>query len=185
MIFSNVRKELPVAQRLRGQNHFNASPNKYKNKSNYARNIDRESVSIRKLLRWVLLASEHAPASPTCTASPLARTSPFTATLQNSRCRERITFPIRKFFRSDVESIESVGAVGAVLHNIGCTRHSLSKLNSALVGTIFRGGLLPIRQVFRRLCLCGSRCDRGSCRLPSDSGETLSFCDSARKSLIS
>ena len=114
MIFSNVRKEMPVAQRLRGQNHFTASPNKYRNKSNNARNIDRESVSIIKLLRWVLLASEHAPASPTCTASPLARTSPFTATLQNSRCRERITFPIRKFFRSDVESIESVGAVGAV-----------------------------------------------------------------------
>ena len=85
--------------------------------------------------------------------------------LQNSRCRESITFPIRKFFRTDVECIDSVGAVGAVLHNIGCTRHSLSKLNSALVGTIFRGGLLPIRQVFRRLCLCGSRCGRGSRRL--------------------
>ena len=97
---------------------FNASPKKYRNKSNNARNIDRESVSIRKLLRWVLLASEHAPASPTCTASPLARTSPFTATLQNSRCRERITFPIRKFFRSDVESIESVGAVGAVFEEV-------------------------------------------------------------------
>ena len=40
MIFSNVRKELPVAQRLRGQNHFNASPNKYRNKSNNPRNID-------------------------------------------------------------------------------------------------------------------------------------------------
>ena len=50
MIFSNVRKELPGAQRLRGQNHFNASPNKYKNKSNYTRNIDRESVSIWKFL---------------------------------------------------------------------------------------------------------------------------------------
>ena len=35
--------------------------------------------------------------------------------LQNSRCRESITFPIRKFFRSDVECIESVGAVGAML----------------------------------------------------------------------
>ena len=64
MIFSNVRKELPGAQRLRGQNHFNASPNKYKNKSNNARNIDRESISI-----W-------------------------------------------KFFRSDVECIKRVGAVG-------------------------------------------------------------------------
>ena len=117
MIFWNVRQELPGAQRLRGQNHFNASPNKYKNKSNYTRNIDRESVSI-----W-------------------------------------------KFLAADVESIESVGAIGAVLHNIGCTRHSLSKLNSALVGTIFRGGLLRSRQVFRRLCPCGSRCGRGSHRL--------------------
>ena len=50
MIFSNVRKELPVAQHLRGQNHFNASPNMYRNKSNNPRNIDRESVSIRKFL---------------------------------------------------------------------------------------------------------------------------------------
>ena len=66
MIFSNVRKELPVAQRLRGQNNFNASPNKYRNKSNNARNIDRKRVAIRK------------------------------------------------FFRSDVERIERVGAVGAV-----------------------------------------------------------------------
>ena len=133
--------------------------------SQNARNIHAESVSIRKFLRWVLLASERAPASPTSTASPLARAPPFTAMLQNSRCRESITFPIRKFFRSDVECIESVGAVGAVLHNIGCTRHCLSKLNSALVGTIFRGGLLPIRQVFRRLCPCGSRCGRGLRRL--------------------
>ena len=30
MIFSNVRKELPGAQRLRGQNHFNASLKKYR-----------------------------------------------------------------------------------------------------------------------------------------------------------
>ena len=74
--------------------------------SQYARNIHAESVAIWKFLRWVLLASEHAPASPTSTASPLARASPFTATLQNSRCRERITFPIRKFFRSDVECIK-------------------------------------------------------------------------------
>ena len=29
MIFSNVRKELPGAQRLRGQNHSNASPKRY------------------------------------------------------------------------------------------------------------------------------------------------------------
>ena len=70
MIFSNVRKELPVAQRLRGQNHFNASPNKYKNKSNYTRNIDRESIAI-----W-------------------------------------------KFLAADVESIESVGAVGAVFEEV-------------------------------------------------------------------
>ena len=41
----------------------------------------------------------------------------------------------REFLAADVECIESVGAIGAVLHNIGCTRHSLSKLNSALVGT--------------------------------------------------
>ena len=137
MIFLNVRKELPIAQRLRGQNHFNASPNKYRNKSNNPRNIDRESVTV-----W-------------------------------------------KFFCTDVEGIKRICSVGAVLHNIGCTRHSLSKLNFALVGTIFRGGLLPIRQVFRRLCLFGNRCGRGSRRLPSDSGEILSFCDSARKSLIS
>ena len=47
--------------------------------SQNARNIHAESVSIRKFLRWVLLASERAPASPTSTASPLARASPFTA----------------------------------------------------------------------------------------------------------
>ena len=75
--------------------------------SQNARNIHAESVAIRKFLRWVLLASERAPASPTSTASPLARAPPFTAMLQNSRCRESITFPIRKFFRSDVERIES------------------------------------------------------------------------------
>ena len=129
--------------------------------SQNARNIHAESVSIRKFLRWVLLASERAPASPTSTASPLARASPFTATLQNPRCRESITFPVRKFFRSDVERIKRICAVGAVLHNIGCTRHSLSKLRSALVGTIFRGGLLLILQVFHRLCLFGNRCGRG------------------------
>ena len=75
--------------------------------SQYARNIHAESVAIWKFLRWVLLASERAPASPTSTASPLARAPPFTAMLQNSRCRESVTFPIRKFFRSDVERIES------------------------------------------------------------------------------
>ena len=74
--------------------------------SQNARNIHAESVAIRKFLRWVLLASERAPASPTSTASPLARAPPFTAMLQNSRCRESITFPIRKFFRSDVECIK-------------------------------------------------------------------------------
>ena len=75
--------------------------------SQYARNIHAESVAVRKFLRCVLLASERAPASPTSTASPLARAPPFTAMLQNSRCRESVTFPIRKFFRSDVERIES------------------------------------------------------------------------------
>ena len=75
--------------------------------SQYARNIHAKSVSVWKFLRWVLLASERAPASPTSTASPLARAPPFTAMLQNSRCRESVTFPIRKFFRSDVERIES------------------------------------------------------------------------------
>ena len=49
---------------------FNASPKKYRNKSNNARNIDRESVSIRK------------------------------------------------FLAADVESIESVGAVGAVFEEV-------------------------------------------------------------------
>ena len=72
---------------------------------------------------------------------------------QNARNIHAESVSIRKFLAADVESIEGIGAVGAVLHNIGCTRHSLSKLNSALVGTIFRGGLLPIRQVSRRLCL--------------------------------
>ena len=132
--------------------------------SNNATRWQRESIVIREFLRWVLLY-DRVPAEPTYAASPLARASPFTATLQNSRCRESITFPIRKFFRSNVECIESIGAVGAVLHNIGCTRHSLSKLNFALVGTIFRGGLLRSRQVSRRLCLCGNRCGRGSRRL--------------------
>ena len=33
MIFSNVRKEMPVAQCLRGKNNFNASPNKNRNYS--------------------------------------------------------------------------------------------------------------------------------------------------------
>ena len=47
--------------------------------SQNARNIYAESVPIRKFLRWVLLASERAPASPTSTASPLARAPPFTA----------------------------------------------------------------------------------------------------------
>ena len=75
--------------------------------SQNTRNIHAKSVAVGKFLRWVLLASERAPASPTSTASPLARAPPFTAMLQNSRCRESITFPIRKFFRSDVERIES------------------------------------------------------------------------------
>ena len=39
--------------------------------------------------------------------------------------------------------IDCIGAVFVahirVLHNIGYTRHSLSKLNSALIGSIFRG----------------------------------------------
>ena len=74
--------------------------------SQNARNIHAESVAIRKFLRWVLLASKHALASPTSTESPLARAPPFTAMLQNSRCRESITFPIRKFFRSNVECIK-------------------------------------------------------------------------------
>ena len=82
MIFSNVRKELPVAQRLRGQNHNNASPNKYRNKSNNARYIDRESVTI-----W-------------------------------------------KFFAADVESIESVCAVGAVFEEVFFT---LGKFFAAFV----------------------------------------------------
>ena len=69
-------------------------------------------------MRWVLLASEHAPASPTIAASPLARASPFTATLQNSRCRESVTFPIRKFFRSNVECVEGIGAVCAVFEEV-------------------------------------------------------------------
>ena len=46
--------------------------------------------------------------------SALVGTNSLTATLQNSRCRESVTFPIRKFFCSDVESIECVGAVCAV-----------------------------------------------------------------------
>ena len=50
MIFSNVRKELPGAQRMRGQNHFNASPNMYRNKSNHPRNINRKSVAVWKFL---------------------------------------------------------------------------------------------------------------------------------------
>ena len=49
---------------------FNASPKKYRNKSNNARNIDRESVSVRK------------------------------------------------FLATDVEGIESVGAVGTVFEQI-------------------------------------------------------------------
>ena len=38
--------------------------------------------------------------------------------LQNSCCRKSITFPIRKFLRSDVEGVESVGAVSAMLEQI-------------------------------------------------------------------
>ena len=49
-------------------------------------------------MRCVLLASERAPASPTSTASPLARAPPFTAMLQNSRCWESITFPTTGIF---------------------------------------------------------------------------------------
>ena len=47
--------------------------------SQNARNIHAKSVAIWKFLRWVLLASERAPASPTSTASPLERASPFAA----------------------------------------------------------------------------------------------------------
>ena len=98
----------------------------------YARNIHTESISIRKFLRWVLLASERAPASPTSTASPLARAPPFTAMLQNSRCRESVTFPIRKFFRSDVERIESafpclLGLTILLLHPIFVSKKSNGK----------------------------------------------------------
>ena len=38
--------------------------------------------------------------------------------LQNSRSREAERIPIRKFLRSDVEGIESVGAVGAVFEQV-------------------------------------------------------------------
>ena len=91
MIFSNVRKEQPGAQRLRGQNHFNASPNMYRNKSNNARNIDRESVTI-----W-------------------------------------------KFLAADVESIESICAVGAVF--VPINHQSLtSNFSPLLCNRWFRGG---------------------------------------------
>ena len=91
MIFSNVRKELPGAQRLRGQNHANASPKKYRNKSNNARNIDRESVSVRK------------------------------------------------FLAADVESIESICAVGAVF--VPINHQSLtSNFSLLLCNRWFRGG---------------------------------------------
>ena len=39
-------------------------------------------------------------------------------TLQNSRSREAKALPIRKFLRSDVEGIESIGAVGAVFEQV-------------------------------------------------------------------
>ena len=97
--------------------------------SQNARNIHAESVSIRKFLRWVLLASERAPASPTSTASPLARASPFTAATK---------FPL------------------SGKHNFPCTEifplqcREYQKRRCHLCGV--RGGLLPIRQVSRLLC---------------------------------
>ena len=96
MIFSNVRKELPVAQRLRGQNNFNASPNKYRNKSNNARNIDRKSIAIWKFV--------HKCTKLGCTRHSLSK---FNSALVGTNS-----------LAADVECIESVGAVGAMFKKI-------------------------------------------------------------------
>lgn len=38
--------------------------------------------------------------------------------LQNPRCRKSITFPVRKFLRSDIQRIEGIRAVGAELKEV-------------------------------------------------------------------
>ena len=110
--------------------------------SQNARNIHAESVSIRKFLRWVLLASERAPASPTSTASPLARASPFTAATKFPLSGKH-NFPCTEIFP---------------LRYIAYQTHLCRRCGA-------RGGLLHSRQVSRRLCPFGSRCGRGSRRL--------------------
>ena len=85
--------------------------------SQNARNIHAESVSIRKFV--------HKCTKFGCTRhswnkfrSALVGTNSLTATLQQSRCRGSVTFSIRGFFRSDVECIEGICAVGAVFERV-------------------------------------------------------------------
>lgn len=64
--------------------------------------------------------------APSLAALGIAGTSPallslaqtVSQPLQNPRCRESITFPVRKFLRSDAEGIKCVGAVGAELKEV-------------------------------------------------------------------
>ena len=74
-------------------------------------------------MRWVLLASERAPASPTSTASPLARASPFTTDIQRIEgiCAvgavfEEVFFALGKFFAAFVlaETVLAVAHVGCM-----------------------------------------------------------------------
>ena len=111
--------------------------------SQNARNIHAESVSIWKFLRWVLLASERAPASPTSTASPHARASPFTIATK---------FPLlgKHSFRG---------------RGISHTLYIMyRKHRCRLCGVAI--GLLRIRLTSRRLCLCGHRLWRFACKEP-------------------
>ena len=96
--------------------------------------------------------------------SALVGTNSLTA-LQNSCCRESITFPIREFFRSDVECIDHEVASTAWEKTRRCRRCGvrgvffLRRLRKRQADD-FRFG-----KFFRRLCLCGNRCGRGSRRL--------------------
>lgn len=71
----------------------------------------------REPLRWILL-DDRAPARFRHALQAHSRGLRRSQPLQNSRCREAERIPIRKFLRSDVEGIESVGAVGAVFEQV-------------------------------------------------------------------
>ena len=77
----------------------------------------------REILRWVLLC-DRAPAKGRHALQAHSRGLRRSQPLQNSRSREDERIPIRKFLRSDVEGIESVGAVGAVFEQVFFLRYA-------------------------------------------------------------